>query len=173
MGLYGGGRDRQRGRCAPPLPGQAGILRRATARLSAAASRSHPGLSPGHCGSRTRGTVRRAGTGPGRCPSHFIGTWPLGGGTHRRCRALLVHRGTGPHQQRPVRRGRRRCVFRRKAEYRHQGHPTPFYFRGAGKVRRTGGHSDRRQAPYRHGLPAHRPEKSAAGAIGRQDGPPL
>ena len=49
-------------------------------------------------GSRTRGTVRRAGTGPGRCPSHFIGTWPPGGGTHRRCRALLVHRGTGPHQ---------------------------------------------------------------------------
>lgn len=36
-----------------------------------------------------------------------------------RCGALLVHRRAGPHQQRSVRRGRRRGLFRRQAEHRH------------------------------------------------------
>ena len=110
------------------------------------------------------------------CPPVIVGAGPAGLFAalvlaRAGARPILLERGRWVEE--PVRRGRRRCVFRRKAEYRHQEHPTPFYFRGAGKVRRTGGHSDRRQAPYRHGLPAHRPEKSAAGAIGRQDGPPL
>lgn len=130
------------------------------------------------------------------CPPVIVGAGPAGLFAalvlaRARCRPILLERGRRVEERTAdVERfwstgaldltsnvqfgeGGRRCVFRRKAEYRHQGHPTPFYFRGAGKVRRTGGHSDRRQAPYRHGLPAHRPEKSAAGAIGRQDGPPL
>ena len=46
--------------------------------------------------------------------------------------ALLVHRRAGPHQQRPVRRGRRRGLFRRQAQHRHPGPPPPLYSGAAG-----------------------------------------
>ena len=104
---------------APPLPGQARFQGSPPARLSTLGACDPAGSTAGGGGRGACGPVCRAGTGTSRRTAYSAGAGPPRGGPHYRCGALLVHRRAGPHQQRSVRRGRRRGLFRRQAQHRH------------------------------------------------------
>ena len=118
-GLHRGGRGGGRSCRAPSLPGQARFQGGPPACLSAPGACDPAGSTAGGGGCGTCGPVCRAGTGTSRRTAYPAGAGPPRGGPHCRCGALLVHRRAGPHQQRSVRRGRRRGLFRRQAQHRH------------------------------------------------------
>ncbi len=81
--------------------------------------------------------VRRLGSGGGGHPPYHIGTRRRRGNTAAKGDALLGNRRIRPGMQRPVRRGRRRHFFRRKAYDRYEGFPDRLGFGTAGPFRST------------------------------------